>query len=140
MVTASLVGSASASSSELVCSDCVPPSTAPSAWSAVRTTLLYGCCAVSETPAVCEWKRSFSDRSSAAWNRSFITRAQIRRAARYLAISSKKSLWALKKNEMRGTNSSTSRPASTPYWTYSMPSRSVKASSWSAVAPASRMW
>ena len=27
-----------------------------------------------------------------------------------------------------------------PYWTYSMPSRSVKASSCSAVAPASRMW
>ena len=36
---------------------------------------------------------------------------------------------------MRGTNSSTSRPASTPYWTYSIPSRSVNASSCSAVAP-----
>ena len=66
--------------------------------------------------------------------------AQSFRAARYFAISSKKSLCALKKNEMRGTKSSTSRPASTPYCTYSMPSRSVKASSWSAVAPASRMW
>ena len=62
------------------------------------------------------------------------------RAARYFAISSKKSLCALKKNEMRGTNSSTFSPASTPYCTYSMPSRSVKASSCSAVAPASRMW
>ena len=101
--------------------------------------MLYGCCAVSETPAVCVWKRSFSDRSSLASKRSRITRAQMRRAARYFAISSKKSLWALKKNEMRGTNSSTARPASTPYWTYSMPSRSVNASSWSAVAPASRM-
>ena len=39
-VAASSVGSASASSSELVCSDCVPPSTAASACSAVRTTLL----------------------------------------------------------------------------------------------------
>ena len=51
-VAASAVGSASASSSELVCSEFVPPSTAASACSAVRTTLLYGCCAVSETPAV----------------------------------------------------------------------------------------
>ena len=40
MVTASSVGSASASSSELVCSDCVPPRTPARAWSAVRTTLL----------------------------------------------------------------------------------------------------
>ena len=95
---------------------------------------------MSETPAVCVWKRSFSDRSSRAPNRSRITRAQIRRAARYFATSSKKSLCALKKKERRGTNSSTARPASTPYCTYSTPSRSVKASSWTAVAPASRMW
>ena len=39
-VTASRVGSASASSSELVWSDCVPPSTAASACRAVRITLL----------------------------------------------------------------------------------------------------
>ena len=38
-------------------------------------------------------------------------RAQIRRAARYLAISSKKSMWALKKKLSRGANSSTSSPA-----------------------------
>ena len=69
-----------------------------------------------------------------------MTRAQILRAARYFAISSKKSLCALKKNEMRGTKSSTSSPASTPHCTYSMPSRSVNASSCSAVEPASRMW
>ncbi len=62
------------------------------------------------------------------------------RAARNFAISSKKSLCELKKNEMRGAKSSTSRPASIPYCTYSMPSRSVKASSCAAVAPASRMW
>ena len=40
IVAASFVGSASASSSELVCSELVPPSTAASACSAVRTTLL----------------------------------------------------------------------------------------------------
>jgi hypothetical protein len=96
----------------------VPPATADSAWSAVRTTLLYGCCAVSETPAVCEWKRSFSDRSLFAPKRVFMTCAQILRAARYFAISSKKSLCALKKNDMRGTKSSTGSPASTPHCTY----------------------
>jgi hypothetical protein len=46
-----------------------------------------------------------------------------------LAISSKKSLCELKKKEICGANASTSSPASTPYWTYSMPSRSVNASS-----------
>ena len=106
----------------------------------MRTTLLYGCCAVSDTPAVCAWKRSCHDRGFLAPNRSRITRAQMRRAARNLAISSKKSLCALKKNEIRGANASTSRPASMPYCTYSMPSRSVNASSCAAVAPASRMW
>ena len=72
--------------------------------------------------------------------RSRMTCAHSLRAARYLAISSKNRLWALKKKEIRGTNRSTSRPASTPYCTYSMPSRRVNANSWSAVAPASRMW
>ena len=113
-VAASAVGSASASSSELVWSDCVPPSTAASACSAVRTTLLYGCCAVSDTPAVCAWKRSCHDRGFFAWNRSRITCAQMRRAARYFAISSKKSLCELKKKEMRGAKSSTSQPGVDP--------------------------
>ena len=35
----------------------------------------------------------------------------MRRAARNLAISSRKSLCALKKNESRGANESTARPA-----------------------------
>ncbi len=54
----SSVGSARVSSSALVCSELVPPSTAASASTAVRTTLLNGCCAVSDTPAVWVWKRS----------------------------------------------------------------------------------
>jgi hypothetical protein len=37
----------------------------------------------------------------------------MRRAARYLAISSKKSIWALKKNDRRGAKSSTSSPRAT---------------------------
>jgi hypothetical protein len=43
---------------------------------------------------------------------SRISRAQMRRAARSFAISSKKSIWALKKNDRRGANASTSRPRS----------------------------
>ena len=53
------LGSASTSSRALVCSDLVPPRTAASASTAVRTTLLSGCWAVSETPAVWVWKRSY---------------------------------------------------------------------------------
>ena len=60
------VGSASASSIELVCNDCVPPSTPASASIAVRAMLTSGCCAVSDTPAVCVWKRSCSERSALA--------------------------------------------------------------------------
>ena len=41
-----------------MCSDWVPPSTAPSPCSATRTRLTSGCCAVSCTPAVWVWKRS----------------------------------------------------------------------------------
>ena len=40
-----------------VCRLWQPPSTAASAWSATRTTLLSGCCAVSVTPPVWTWKR-----------------------------------------------------------------------------------
>ena len=59
--TASSLGSASASSCELVCRDWVPPSTPASASIAVRAMLLSGCCAVRETPAVCVWKRISHD-------------------------------------------------------------------------------
>ena len=55
------VGSAIASSKELVCSDWVPPSTAASACRVTRTRLTSGCWAVSCTPAVWVWKRSISD-------------------------------------------------------------------------------
>jgi hypothetical protein len=75
-----------------------------------RATLLSGCWAVSEHPAVCVWKRIFQDRGFFAPNRSRMTCAQILRAARSLAISSKKSLCALKKYDKRGAKSSTSSP------------------------------
>jgi len=56
-LTALSLGRAIVSSIELVCSDCVPPSTAASASYAVRTMLFSGCLSHSEQPAVCVWKR-----------------------------------------------------------------------------------
>src|SRR5205823_928984 len=61
-------------------------------------------------------------------------RAQIRRAARNLAISSKKSMWASKKNDRPGAKTLTSRPRLLPSSTYPKPSARVNASSWAAVA------
>src|SRR4030095_11651554 len=51
--------------------------------------------------------RSISERGFLAPKRSRMSRAHRRRAARSLAISSKKSLWTLKKNESRGAKSAT---------------------------------
>ena len=92
----------------------MPPRTAAIASMAVRTTLFMGCCAVSDTPAVCVWNRRRIEASSFAPYRSLIHRAQIRRAARYFAISSKKSMWALKKNDSPCANRSTSSPRAVP--------------------------
>ena len=103
---ASSVGRARASSIELVWSDWQPPRAAARAWMATRTILFSGCWAVSEEPAVCAWKRRRSERESFAPKRSRMILAQRRRAARYLAISSRRSLWALKKKESCGANSS----------------------------------
>ena len=97
-----------------MCSDCVPPSTAASAWIVVRTTLFSGCCAISDTPAVCACVRSSHERGFLRLKRSRMMRAQMRRAARNFAISSKKSLCTSKKNDSRGANASTSSPASMP--------------------------
>jgi hypothetical protein len=68
-----------------------------------------GCWAVDDTPAGYAWKRINKERSSRAPNVSRSSRAQIRLAARYLAISSKKSMWGLKKKLSRGANASTSK-------------------------------
>ena len=110
--TACSLGSASASSIEFVCSDWQPPRMAASACTVTRTMLFSGCWAVSMLPAVWAWKRSICERGSRAPKRSRMIRAHSRRAARNLAISSTRSLWALKKNESWGAKASTSRPAS----------------------------
>ena len=102
--------------------------------------LFSGCWAVSVTPAVWQWVRNRHDSGLVAPYTSFMRRAQMRRAARSLAISSKKSLWMSKKKLRRGAKASTSSPRAMPRSTYSKPLRRVKASSCPAVAPASRMW
>ena len=138
--TESSVGRARASSLEFTCSDWVPPRTADSACIVVRMTLLSGCCAVSVTPAVWVWNLSIQDFGFWAPKRSRMILAHMRRAARNLATSSSRSLWATKKNESLEAKLSTLRPASTAAWTYAMALAKVNASSWTAVAPASRMW
>lgn len=111
ILTESSLGSASASSRELVCSDCVPPSTAASACSVTLTMLLSGCCAVRVEPAVCVWNLSCIDLRSLAPNLSFMILAHRRLAALNLATSSSMSLWLLKKNDSLGAKSSTFSPA-----------------------------
>ena len=134
------VGSAIASSKELVCSDWVPPSTAARACTVTRTRFTSGCWAVSCTPAVWVWKRSIADFGSCAPNRSVMIRAQIRRAARNLATSSSSVVRATKKKDSRGPTSSTASPAASAASTYAIPSARVKATSCAGVAPASAMW
>ncbi len=107
------VGSASASSSALVCSDCVPPWVAAMASIAVRVTLLNTSCAVSDQPDVWQWVRSASDLSDFGSNRA-TSRAHSRRAARSFATSVKKFMPTAKKKDRRGAKSSIFSPAARP--------------------------
>ncbi len=83
-------GSATASSSELVCSDCVPPSTAARASIVVRTTLLKGSCSVRDQPLVWQCVRSSNALSLFGENLSLTSSAQSLRAARSFAIYKRK--------------------------------------------------
>ena len=87
-----------------------PPSAAAMLWKATRARLFRGCCAVRLTPAVWQCMGSIQEISFLAPNSSFIIFAQMRRAARSFAISSKKSLWTSKKKESWEAKSSTFRP------------------------------
>ncbi len=89
----------------------MPPRAAASDWTVTRTMLFSGCWAVSVEPPVWVWKRSIFELSSLAPKRSVMMRAHMRRAARYLAISSKRLLCAFQKKDSRGANASTSMPA-----------------------------
>ena len=73
--------------------DCVPPSTEASAPSVTRVMLLSGSSRVSEWPPHTLPKRNISDSGRRAPKRSRIARAQSRRIARYLATSSKTSVY-----------------------------------------------
>lgn len=136
----SSVGSPTASSNELVCSDCVPPSTAAIASMVVRTTLLSGSCSVRDQPLVWQWVRSSRDFGLDGANSACTSCAQSVRAARSFAISVKKSIPTPKKKERRGATASTGTPRAVAARRYSRPSARVKASSVTASAPASCMW
>ncbi len=82
------LGSAIASSSALVWSDCVWPIAAASASTQVRVTLLNGSCAARLQPDVCECVRSAIDFGFFGLN-DFTIVAHSTRAARILAISMK---------------------------------------------------
>jgi hypothetical protein len=108
----------------LVCSDCVPPCVAAIASMQVRTTLLNTSCEASDQPEVWVCARSISERSDLGSN-AVISLAHSMRAARCFATSMKKFMPAFQKNDSRGANLSTSRPAAMPARTYSTPSASV---------------
>ncbi|SKZ08186.1 Uncharacterised protein [Mycobacteroides abscessus subsp. abscessus] len=118
------VGRAMASSSALVCNDCVWPCVAAIASTQVRATLLKTSCAVSDHPEVCECVRSDSDFGFFGVNCA-TSSLHSSRAARSLATSMKKFMPMPQKNESRGANLSMSRPASIPARMYSTPSASV---------------
>ena len=119
------VGSATASSRLLVCSDCVPPSTAAIASTVVRTTLLYGSCSVSDTPLVWQCVRSSFDFSDLA-PRSPMIRAHKVRAARSLATSMNRFMPMPKKKRQARREGVDVEPADAcAARTYSIPSASV---------------
>ena len=118
------VGSASASSSAFVCSDCVWPCVAAIASMQVRMTLLKTSWAVSDQPEVCECVRSASDFSLCGL-KSLTSFAQRRRAARSFATSMKKFMPIAQKKDRRGAKRSTASPAARPARRYSTPSASV---------------
>ncbi|SHW49352.1 Uncharacterised protein [Mycobacteroides abscessus subsp. abscessus] len=132
------VGSASASSRALVCSDWVCPWVAAMASMQVRATLLNTSCAVNDHPEVCECVRSDCDLELFGSNCA-TSSLHSRRPARSLATSMKKFMPMAQKNDRRGAKTSMSSPPARPALMYSTPSASVYASSRSAVAPASWM-
>src|SRR3989337_4196099 len=92
-VAESSVGIARASSKELTDMDWAPPSAAARAWTVERTRFTNGCWAVRASAEVWTWKRSRTDWGSVAPRRR-VTWGHIRRIARDLATSSRKSLLA----------------------------------------------
>ncbi|CNV36643.1 Uncharacterised protein [Mycobacterium tuberculosis] len=107
------VGSASASSRALVCSDWVCPWVAAIASMHVRATLLNTSWAVSDHPDVCECVRSERDLALLGANCA-TSSLHSNRPARSLATSIKKFIPMPQKNDSRGAKLSMSRPAFRP--------------------------
>jgi len=107
---ASSLGRARASSIAFVWSDCVPPRRAAIAWRATRTTLLWGCWAVSVRTGRLRVEAELLGPRILGLEAVAHDQRQRRRAARNFAISSMKSLWALKKKLTRRPRRSGERP------------------------------
>ena len=119
------VGSASASSSALVCSDWVWPCVAAIASIMVRETLLNTSCAASDQPEVCECVRSESERAILRLERLHQLRPEHARGAQLGDLHEDSSCRSPRRTRARGANWSTVSPAFMPARTYSTPSASV---------------
>ena len=98
------------------------------------------CCAVSDEPAVKAKIRSFSEAGSFVPYFSRINFAQTRLAARNFAISGKKSMFEERNVKRVGATKSTETPRAIALSKYSRAFANVKATSCTALDPASRMW
>jgi hypothetical protein len=134
------VGSASASSSELVCSELRAAQHRRERLQRGADHVVVGLLRGERHPGRLRVEAQLPRALILRAERSRITRAQILRAARNLAISSKKSLCAVEEERDDAARSRRHPAASHAHCTYSMPSRSVNASSCNDVEPASRMW
>ena len=119
------VGNASASSSALVCSDCVPPCVAAIASMAVRATLLNTSCAASDQPEVWQWVRSISERSSRGLNSLHQLRPQHARGAQLRHLHEKVHADAEEERQPRREAVDIEPGLAGPARTYSTPSASV---------------
>ena len=120
--------------------DCAPPKTADKLSKVVLAILLSICCAVRVDPPVWTWNRHNWDFTLSILNLFLIILAQTILAALNFATSSKKSRWALKKNDTCSVSWIRSRLSSLAFSKYVIALANVNASSWTAVLPASRMW
>ena len=119
------VGSASASSSALVCSDWVPPCVAAIASMAVRATLLNTSCAASDQPEVWQWVRSDSERVVLRIELLHQLRPQHARGAQLRHLHEKIHADAEEERQPRREAVDRRGSAARPARTYSTPSASV---------------
>ena len=117
----------------------MPPSTAAIASIVVRMTLLYGSCSVSDTPEVWQWVRSIFDCSVLRAEPVHDPVPEHARGAQLRHLHEEVHADAEEEAEPRREGVDVEPLGAAPRATYSMPSARVKASSCTAVAPASCM-